>query len=45
MGYQFINSYGNMNEINTSLLIWVNINNNNWTIVYFNDKNGKPINN
>ena len=31
MGYQFINSYGNMNDINTSILILVNINNNLWT--------------
>ena len=31
MGYQFINSYGNMNDINTSILILVNINNNIWT--------------
>ena len=31
MDYQFINSYGNMNDINTSILILVNINNNLWT--------------
>ena len=34
-----------MNEINTSILILVNINNNHWTIAYFNDKNGQPITN
>ena len=45
IGYQFINSYGNMNDINTSILIFVNINNNHWTTGYFNDKNGLPINN
>ena len=31
MRYQFINSYRNMNDINTSILILVNINNNHWT--------------
>ena len=38
MGYQFINSYGYMNDINKSILILVNINNNHWTTGYFNDK-------
>ena len=45
MGYQFINSYGNMNDIYTSILILVNINNNHWTGAFFDDKNGQPINN
>ena len=45
IGYQFINCYGNMNDIKTSILILVNINNNHWTTAYFNDKNGQPINN
>jgi len=45
IGYQFINCYGNMNDIKTSILILININNNHWTTAYFNDKNGQPINN
>jgi len=45
MGYQFINCYGIMKDINTSILILVNINNNHWTTAFFNDKNRQPINN
>ena len=45
MGYQFINCYGNMNDINTSILILVNINNNHWTTAFFNDNNGQLTNN
>ena len=33
-----------MKDINTSILILVNINNN-WTTAFFNDKNGQLINN
>ena len=45
MGYQYINCYGIMKDINTSILILVNINNNHWTTAFFNDKNGQLINN
>ena len=45
MGYQYINYYGIMKDINTSILILVNINNNHWTTAFLNEKNGQPINN
>ena len=34
-----------MNNIKTSILILVNINNNHWTTAFYNDKNGLPIDN
>ena len=45
MGYQFINSYGNKNDINKSILILLNKNKNHWTTAFLNDKNGQPNNN
>ena len=45
MGYQYINCYGIMKDINTNILILVNINNNHWTTAFFNEKNRQPINN
>ena len=43
--YQYINCYGIMKDINTNILILVNINNNHWTTAFFNEKNRQPINN
>ena len=44
LGYEYINSYGDLNDPNTSILILININNNHWVTGYFNPENGAPIN-
>ena len=37
-------SYGELNDLNTSILILININNSHWAIGYFNPDNGARIN-
>ncbi len=43
IGYRFIQTYGNFKDLNTSILILVNINNMHWVCGFYNNENGAPI--
>ena len=45
LGYEYINTYGDINDNNTSILILININNNIWVLGYYNRDNVAQINN
>ena len=45
LGYECINTYGDINDNITSILILININNNHWVLGYYNRDNGAQINN
>ncbi len=45
LGYEFINTYGNIEDINKTILILVNINNNHWCNGYYEECNEGIIEN
>ena len=41
--FQYINTYGNFKDNNTSILVLININGIHWVTVYYNSENVNPI--